>query len=94
MARMKAVSMESMIVRGTLSRPIVGAVQASFAADHVEWSCEQLSTRSKNFGISSSPERELIPNRFCKWLPFVCRREDREELALYEEREVDDASTD
>jgi hypothetical protein len=86
--------MESMMVRGTLSRPIVGAVQASFAADHVEWSCEQLSARSKIFGISSSPERELIPNRFCKWLPFVCRREDREELALYEEREIGDASTD
>jgi hypothetical protein len=73
---------------------MVGAVQASFAADHVEWSCEQLSTRSKNFGISSSPERELIPNRTCKWLPFVCRREDGEELALYVEREVDGASTD
>jgi hypothetical protein len=30
----------------------------------------------------------------CKGFPFVCRREDEEELALYEECEVDKPYTD
>ena len=68
---------------------VLGGMQVNGLPNHVERSCEWLSTKvRKKSEIGSSLVRHLIPNHSCKALPFVCRREEGEGLALYDECEM------